>query len=117
VFLNSHLLTEVERVCDRIAIVRNGRVAAQGTIAEVVGEQHVLRVRARANGTPIEPNLAAFGNVTREGETFLVEGVASERVPKLVADLVAANAEVFAIEPVGMTLEERFLQLTQGTGE
>jgi ABC-2 type transport system ATP-binding protein len=117
VFLNSHLLTEVERVCDRIAIVRNGRVIAQGTIADVVGEQHLLRVRARANGTPIEPKLAAFGNVTPEGETFLVQGVAHERIPSLVAELVAANAEVFAVEPIGMTLEERFLQLTQGTGE
>ncbi len=117
VFLNSHLLTEVERVCDRIAIVREGRVVAKGTIAEIVGQQYGLRVRARSNGTPIEPKLAAFGSVTQEGDAFIVRGVENDRVPKLVAELVGADAEIFAIEPLGTTLEQRFLELTQGTGE
>ena len=117
VFLNSHLLTEVERVCDRIAIVRSGRVVAKGSIAEIVGRQYGVRVRARSNGTPIEPKLAAFGSVTHEDDAFIVRGVESERVPKLVAELVAADAEVFAVEPLGTTLEQRFLELTQGTGE
>jgi ABC-2 type transport system ATP-binding protein len=116
VFLNSHLLTEVEHVCDRVAIVRSGRVVAHGTIAEILGEQHAVRVRARENGTPIEPKLAAYGSVRRDGEIFVVNGVAAERVPKLVSDLVAADAEIFAVEPLGTTLEERFLQLTREPG-
>jgi ABC-2 type transport system ATP-binding protein len=113
VFLNSHLLTEVERVCDRIAIVRAGRVVAHGTIAEIVGEQHAVRVRARSNGTPLEPQLAMYGSVVREGETFIVNGIAGERVPKMVADLVAGGVEIFAVEPLVSTLEQRFLELTQ----
>jgi ABC-2 type transport system ATP-binding protein len=111
------LLTEVERVCDRIAIVRSGRVVAQGTIPDIVGEQQAVRVRARSNGTPIEPRLAAFGNVTQEGDAFVVKGIASERIPKLVADLVAADAQIFAVEPLATTLEQRFLELTQGADE
>jgi ABC-2 type transport system ATP-binding protein len=115
VFLNSHLLTEVERVCDRIAIVRSGCVVAQGTIAEIVGEQHAVRVRARSNGTPLEPKLAAYGSIAREGETFIVKGIGNERIPKLIEDLVAAGAEIFAVEPLAATLEQRFLELTQET--
>jgi ABC-2 type transport system ATP-binding protein len=111
------LLTEVEHVCDRIAIVRSGRVVAQGTIAEILGEQHGVRIRARSNGTPIEPRLAAFGAVTREGDAFIVKGVVADRVPKLVSALVSANAEIFAIEPLGTTLEQRFLELTRETHE
>lgn len=113
VFLNSHLLTEVEHVCDRVAIVRSGRVVAQGTIAEIVGEQHAVRVRARSNGTLLEPKLAAFGSVSREGESYLVRGIDSERIPRMVSQLVASGAEIFAIEPLGQTLEQRFLELTQ----
>lgn len=112
VFLNSHLLTEVERVCDRIAIVRSGSVVAQGTIAEIVGEQHAVRVRARSNGTPLEPRLSAFGQLSREGDAFVVNGIAAERIPELVASLVAANAQIFAVEPLAVSLEQRFLELT-----
>lgn len=115
VFLNSHLLTEVEHVCDRIAIVRSGRVVAQGTIAEIVGDRHVVRVRARSNGTPLEPKLAAFGSVSREGDAFLVSGIDADRVPRMVADLVEAGAEVYALEPLTQTLEQRFLELTRET--
>lgn len=116
VFLNSHLLTEVEQVCDRIAVVKSGRVVAQGTIPEVVGEQHTVRVRVRANGTPLEPRLAAFGEVVPDGDALLVHGIATDRIPKMAAALVEAGAEIFAIEPQAASLEQRFLELTRESG-
>jgi ABC-2 type transport system ATP-binding protein len=117
VFLNSHLLTEVEHVCDRIAILTKGRVAAQGSIAQVLGERHAVRIRARANGVALQPLLAAYGTVSIESTGSLrVEGVAADRVPEIVSALVAADAEVYAVEPISATLEERFLELTSERG-
>ena len=116
VFLNSHLLTEVEKVCDRIAIVTRGRVVAQGTIAEIAGASAGVRVRVRANGTPLARVLAEFGPCTHEGEMLFAPEVQTERVPALVAALVGAGAQVYAVEPAAATLEERFLQLTQERG-
>lgn len=114
VFLNSHLLTEVEQVCDRIAIVLCGRIVAQGTIAEIIGIQDVVRVRAQSDGSPLQPVLERFGTVTSEDGAFVV-ATAHARVPELVQALVQNGARVFAIEPVGATLEDRFLEITRGS--
>lgn len=116
VFLNSHLLTEVEKVCDRIAIVTRGRVVAQGTIAEIAGASPGVRVRVRSNGTPLAAALSPFAPYTHEGELLLAPELGADRVPALVAALVGAGAQVFSVEPAGATLEERFLQLTQERG-
>jgi ABC-2 type transport system ATP-binding protein len=112
VFLNSHLLTEVEQVCDRIAIVTKGRVVAQGTIAQILGSHNAVRVRAQANGVPLETVLEPFGALHRDGTAFIIRGIERDRVPAMVGALVAANAAIHAIEPLGATLEERFLELT-----
>ena len=55
-FLNSHLLGEVERLCDRVAIVDHGRVVAAGTLAELLGES---AVRIRVTGLPADAAVAA----------------------------------------------------------
>ena len=111
VFLNSHLLTEVEHVCDRVAIVSKGAVVAEGSIAEIVGRQSSVRVRASADGTPIESVLRRFGTVAHDGDAFVVSGIGREGVPQLVRALVDARAQIFAVEPISLSLEERFLQI------
>ena len=64
VLLNSHLLGEVERLCDRVAIVNRGRVVAAGSLAELLGEQ---AVRLRVTDLPVDgfAALAGFGCVER----------------------------------------------------
>jgi ABC-2 type transport system ATP-binding protein len=114
VFLNSHLLSEVELVCDRVAIVNRGRVVASGPISQIVGAGHAVRVRASADGTPLESLLARFGPVVVEPDGVRVDGVAHEDIPEIVAALVAANARIYAIQPLGVSLEERFIQMTEG---
>lgn len=116
VFLNSHLLTEVEHVCDRVAIVTGGRVVAEGAIADILGVQDGVRVRARANGVPLQHVLEAFGSVTVDADGAVVRGVQRDRVPEIVRALVGANAAVYSVEPLGATLEQRFLELTSERG-
>jgi ABC-2 type transport system ATP-binding protein len=111
VFLNSHLLTEVERVCDRVAIVRAGRVVASGTPAEIAGAQIGVRVRAIANGVTLQQTLTPFGQVMLEEDGAFVGGVGNDRVPEVVAALVASGAHVYSVLPVSQSLEERFLEM------
>ncbi|HUZ49347.1 MAG TPA: ABC transporter ATP-binding protein [Candidatus Dormibacteraeota bacterium] len=111
VFLNSHLLTEVELVCDRIAIVKSGRVISSGTREEILGEQRGLRIRARADGVSLHATLASFGDVTESNGAIVLRDVAHERTPEIVAALVTARARVYAVEPIVQTLEERFIEL------
>ncbi len=111
VFLNSHLLTEVELVCDRIAIVKSGRVISSGTREEILGEQRGLRIRALADGASLHATLASFGDVIESNGTIVLRDVAHERTPEIIAALVTARARVYAVEPIVQTLEERFIEL------
>lgn len=114
VLLNSHLIGEVERVCDRVVILDRGRVAAQGSLAELLGRREV-----RLHLTDVTPaaqeRLAATGAVVRDGAWFTVElptGAVDDdegTVPDLVGALVALGARVHAVEPGRISLEDRLL--------
>ncbi len=114
VLLNSHLIGEVERVCDRVVILDKGRVAASGTLAELLGRRE-LRLRLDGRGpADAEARLAAAGPLTRNGDWFTVALPADEdaaTVPDLVADLVALGVRVHAVEPGRISLEERLLDI------
>jgi ABC-2 type transport system ATP-binding protein len=111
VFLNSHLLSEVEQVCDRLAVVDHGRVIANGTMSEILGKDGAVRVRV----TGLEPSgraaLQHFGNLEDEGEWLTFRGLSVDRVPDLVTEIVGQGGRVYAVEPRHETLEDRFLQL------
>jgi ABC-2 type transport system ATP-binding protein len=90
VVLSSHLLSEVELVCDRVAILVNGHIVAQGTPGEL----------ARPRGVEIE---------TADGvRTF--PAAAREEVPKIVAELVASGAQVYGVRVLASTLEDAYLE-------
>ena len=111
IFLNSHLLTEVERVCDRVAIVDRGRVLASGRLDDVLGEN---AVRIRARGLPAEAlaSLGRFGRLVVGEEGWLAfRGLGDAMIPDIVAAIVAAGGRVHAVEPGRATLEDRFLEL------
>jgi ABC-2 type transport system ATP-binding protein len=113
VLLNSHLIGEVERVCDRVVILDKGRVAAAGTLAELLGQSE-LRLRLDEVGPAAQSRLAAAGLVTREGDAFVVVLPAElkpETIPDLVRDLVELGVRVHAVEPGRITLEERLLDI------
>src|SRR4051812_43704927 len=94
VLLNSHLLSEVELVCDRVAILLHGRLVAEGSPAEL----------ARARGVEIE---------TDEG-TRLFDGKGRDDTPELVAELVAAGRKVYGVRVLTSTLEETYLEAVGG---
>jgi ABC-2 type transport system ATP-binding protein len=113
VLLNSHLIGEVERVCDRVVILDKGRVAASGTLPELLGRRE-LRLRLDGVGAAAEARLAAAGQLIRSGDSFTVTLPADQDttiVPDLVADLVGLGVRVHAVEPGRISLEERLLDI------
>ena len=113
VFLNSHLLSEVEQVCDRVIIVDHGKVIADGTLDELLRTD---TVRLRVDGLPRDATarLAAFGKIVEEGEWLVLRGIDAARVPDLVAEIVRLGGRVYAVEPRHESLEDRFLRLLEG---
>ena len=110
VLLNSHLIGEVERVCDRVVILDRGRVATSGTLAELLGRRE-LRLRLTGLTAAAEARLARTGTVERAGDwvTVALPADLGTAVPDLVRDLAALGVQVHAVEPARITLEERLL--------
>src|SRR3954469_17023164 len=93
VLLNTHLLSEVEHVCDRVVIINRGSIVAAGAPADLT----------RARGLQVE---LASG-------TRVFEGASRDDVPRIVADLVAAGEQIYSVELLRSTLEERYLEVVQ----
>ncbi|MDF7777306.1 ABC transporter ATP-binding protein [Sphingomonas sp. AOB5] len=110
VLLSSHLLDEVERVCDRVAILRNGRLAAEGSVAELLGDSERLWLDVR----PVETVLAMLGErgVAEEGGVSV--RIEREDVPALIAALTTQGVEIFEARWIRRDLESVFLAETGG---
>jgi ABC-2 type transport system ATP-binding protein len=111
VFLNSHLLAEVEQVCDRVAVVDRGKVIAMGTMDELRGADTLVRLRLGNVGPAALDALRCAGTLAIEADGYTVRGIGREAVPELVSRLVELGCAVYAVEPRGQSLEDRFLQL------
>src|SRR3989475_9834381 len=111
VFLNSHLLSEVEQVCDAVAIVGRGKGVSQWDLAKLLGTSSV-RVRATGVSREARAAMAKFGELDDSADgAVVIKGIDRERIPELVSAVVASGARVYAIEPQHESLEERFLSL------
>jgi ABC-2 type transport system ATP-binding protein len=115
VFLNSHLLSEVELVCDRVAVIDRGRVVRSGRLADLVGSATALRVVLDRVDQPLLEALGRYGrvqSVDAGGLTLLVDDV---EVAAAVADCaVRGGYRLFQLVPVQRSLEEAFLGLVHG---
>jgi ABC-2 type transport system ATP-binding protein len=94
VLLNSHLLSEVELVCDRVAIIASGRLVTEGRPADL----------ARPRGVEVETGAG----------TRLIKGAGREDAPRIVADLVAGGERVYGVRVLSSTLEEVYLEAVGG---
>jgi ABC-2 type transport system ATP-binding protein len=94
VLLNTHLLSEVERVCDRVAIIDRGQLLAEGSPDEL----------ASASGVEVET----------EAGTQHFEGAARDDVPAIVERLVAAGERIYEVRVVRSTLEDAYLAVIEG---
>jgi ABC-2 type transport system ATP-binding protein len=94
VLLNSHLLSEIELVCDRVAILLGGEVVAAGTPAEL----------ASPRGVELET----------DSGTELIAGATREDVPRLIADAVRDGRSVYGVRVLTSTLEDTYLEAVGG---
>ena len=116
VFLSSHLLDEVERVCDHVAIVDHGRVILQGSIEELTGragQRVIVGVDALGLAIMTLEGLPAVREVLQEDGALRVRlDGRPDGVSELNAALVHAGVAVSRLEPTRHSLEERFLEIT-----
>ncbi len=117
IFLSSHLLWEVERMCTHVSIVRKGRVVGTGTVAEIVGGEITAVVRAE-DGEALRTALEAYPEAAsvRAGDGGLVVALASDDLAALNRYLAGQGIHVSHLARRHRSLEDAFMDLT-GDGE
>ena len=114
VFLSSHLLHEIELVCNRAAIMSRGRVIVQGPVSELHPASHAVKVLTgnQSRAWEIIRGMAAPGTVRQDEDYIMVES-GDGFVPEMVRRLVAGNIDILAVVPaIEQGLEDMFLELT-----
>lgn len=118
VFLSSHLLNEVEQVCDSVVILSKGKLIAQGSVADLLHGRGQTRLRTTDNAQALTV-LTALDWVEEaklEGEALVVTAP-SERAPELSAALGRAEIYVTEMTSGAESLESYFLEITAEEGE
>ena len=115
IVLSSHLLDEVEKTCDHVAIVDGGTVVTQGSIDELRGGQApqlVVGVDDNARARVLLAAHPAVASVTDDGNVLRLALRDGDAVADLNRRLVESGLAVHRLEPADATLEQRFLELT-----
>jgi ABC-2 type transport system ATP-binding protein len=108
VFLSSHLLSEVEQICDRLAIVIKGRVARVGTVSELLQAQDRFVITARGI------DALMFEGTPQNGFIKITVPALNQR--RTIEKIWLAGGEVVAVNPIRRTLEDLFVELAGHNG-
>jgi ABC-2 type transport system ATP-binding protein len=116
VLLNSHLLSEIEMTCDRVAVLRNGKVAAFGSVEELTRQSSTLKASYKMVATPIDESLVAAFRETGAGvervNGHMVLAVNDvEHLNALVDRLRSRGGILSELTPMRTTLEDVFVDL------
>lgn len=115
IFLNSHLLSEVEMVCDEVAILRSGQVQRQGDLNTLLQVHPVVDVELRY---PSEQVLQAVSRIatliSQDGTRFTAEVQGEEDIPELARCIVGAGGELLRLTPRRESLEDLFVRIVEG---
>ncbi|HEV7921785.1 MAG TPA: ABC transporter ATP-binding protein [Thermoanaerobaculia bacterium] len=113
VFVSSHLLAEIELMCDRVAIIHRGRILREGSVAELISKQRAMELHvgevARAEEV-LRGREVPF--TTEHGRIFVP--IDENEAPPILAALVQEGVTLYAARPRVQTLEEMFLDATGG---
>src|SRR3984885_10998482 len=112
VFLNSHLLGEVEQSCDRVAFIRDGRIVSMYEMGGWQPSQTEVEIKiARLTSSSMEQLKGLAQDIHLEGQLLRLRVTEADRLPEVVRCLVENGVEVFSVLPQRVSLEDLFLQM------
>jgi ABC-2 type transport system ATP-binding protein len=124
VLLSTHILSEAQQICDRVLIINKGKIVTEDTPenlqSRLVGSQRVvLRVRGDSDGLSAKVAKVKGVRVVESKSDGSVEfefGAGEDARPQVAKAVVQAGYELLELRPVGLSLEEIFLELTRDNG-
>ncbi len=114
VFLNSHLLSEVEQVCDSAAIISHGHIIKQGQMQELLKGQQSLEIQADSIDHRILSQLEAYDEYfSYDGQIIRMNLKSMADTPDIAALIVQNGGKLYSIKPSSNKLEDLFIQLVE----
>ena len=118
VIVSSHLLSEMEMMCDRIGIIQNGKMIDVKPVKEMTGEENrTFRLHVKQETEAKAALLEAFpdSSIRQDGQYLLLSGP-SLSMPEMIKLLAAMNCDIYEAAPHNKSLEDRFLEITGDKG-
>ena len=117
VFLNSHLLSEVEITCDRVAFIRQGEVLMTSSLQSLVEGELTVEIRASNLNQAVLDGLARWGdNIRADGDHLSLTLSSEADMPAINRFLVENGVDIYAIRPKQLSLEDLFIQVVGTEG-
>jgi ABC-2 type transport system ATP-binding protein len=117
VFLNSHLLSEVEITCDRVAFIKHGVVLRTSNLQELVEGELTVEVRARGLTSEVLSGLSRWSpSVRADGEHLSLTLAGEADLPEINRYLVERGVDVYSLSPQNISLEDLFIQIVGTDG-
>jgi ABC-2 type transport system ATP-binding protein len=114
IFLSSHILSEVEQICDRVIIIDRGRLVRAGALQPMLAEDNRVEITVEQLPEDLEQTVKELGaSVDRESNRVRIVADAVQKRP-LVEMLWARGCDVISLMPMKSSLEEMFLKLVGG---
>lgn len=119
VIVSSHLLSEMEMMCDRIGIIQEGKLVDVQLVKDFVAVEQVFEIELNPVDTAINYLKNVYPDVQMtSSELGISLTVTRDKIPEIIKTLVLQDFRIFGIKEVSKTLEDRFLELTnQGEGQ
>jgi ABC-2 type transport system ATP-binding protein len=125
VLLSTHILSEAQQLCDRVLIINKGHIVAEDTPgnlrARLVGAERAI-LRVKGDGEDLVPKISKIKgiqnvNINPDGSLEFQFAPGVDVRPDVARSVIGAGYDLLELRPVGMSLEEIFLQLTQDTAK
>lgn len=116
IFLSSHILSDVEQICDRAVIIDRGKVVRAGAMDELLGSSGRVEIVVNQLPEGMEPAVAAWNGSVERGSRGMKISVPEDKKREAIEALWAAGCDVMSLTPIRGTLEELFLTLVAGDG-
>lgn len=113
IFINSHMLAEIESVCDDVAILKQGKVIRSGSVEEITTEKERFVIQYEPNGTPMDSIISSYNYFEENDKTLIFELEGYSKLNELVDLLRKNDISLTSMNHVKNTLEDSFIKLVQ----
>ncbi len=111
VFFSTHILSDVEMICDRVCILREGRVVVAGKMRDLLGDSEAREITLEGASDELKKNLTEKGHAIRDvASAVVLDAIGDEAVRAVIENALASGAKIASVVPKRETLEEIFVR-------